>query len=77
MDTKIINNKINEVINSDQFKELQWKVVDDIFSSINTIEFENNDDLKLVMTRIRDTFIAGLNYESAKQFLNLAKSGAV
>lgn len=73
MDTKIINDKVNEVINSDQFKELQWKVVDGIYASIQTFEFEDNDDLRLIMTRIRDSFIAGLNYESAKELLRLSK----
>ncbi|SEN45872.1 hypothetical protein SAMN04487895_101596 [Paenibacillus sophorae] len=71
MDTKIINSEINKIIGSNDFKEMIASVSHKLFSPIDGNLFSEDDDLRLIMTRIRDSFVAGLNYESCKWMLKI------
>ncbi|UUV46880.1 hypothetical protein [Bacillus phage vB_BanS-Thrax4] len=71
METKQINDLINGIIGVDEFTNLQKEVVETLFSGIADFPFESEDDVRLAVIRIKETFVAGLNYQTSKKMIRL------
>jgi hypothetical protein len=53
-------------------KDLRIRIYgNELFKNIDGEVFSDQDDLRLIVTRIRDSFVAGLNYESCKSMIKI------
>ncbi|MFJ8528515.1 hypothetical protein [Bacillus sp. NPDC094106] len=71
METKRVNDFINNVIGSDEFQKLQQEVVNQMFNKMKDFPFESDDDVRLVSSRLRDGFYLGVNYELTRKMIAL------
>lgn len=71
METKKINDLINSIISSEEFEKLQDQVSQQIYEKVKTFPFESDDDVRLVMIRVKDQFVSGFNYKTARMLFSL------
>lgn len=71
METKQINDLINSVISSEEFKVSQEDIAKEILKNLKDFPFESDDDVRLAVIRIKEVFIAGLNYQVSKNMISL------
>lgn len=72
MDSKIINKKINDIFASKTFDELPEKAVGQLHELLKGFEFNDNDDLRLVLARTYQQYIAKFNFAWSRLFLSIA-----
>lgn len=61
MDTKYINDIVNT--NMDKMDRLACDTAEDLPKIVDNFEFEDNDDLRLIIDRILVVFVAKFNFE--------------
>ena len=61
MDTKYISKIINT--NTSVIEDLACDVAEELLKILDNFEFENNDDLRLIVDRIHVMFMARFNFE--------------
>ena len=71
MDTKQINNLINSIIGTEEFKKMQQDVAEKLFEKMENFPFESDDDVLLVSSRVRDYFELGMRFETTKKMTKL------
>ncbi|MCU5281446.1 hypothetical protein [Bacillus thuringiensis] len=71
METKQINDFINSVMGSNEFKRLQQEVANQMINRMNDFPFESEDDVRLVSARLRDSFYLSVNYQVSKKIISL------
>lgn len=69
MDTKIVNDKFNQLIKDRVFKDLTDNISEQVYKFIEQFEFETEDDLKLIASRLEHIFISELEYKLVMQLM--------
>lgn len=77
METKKINDLVNSILGTDEFKSLQQEVAEKLFSKLTDFPFESEDDVRLMVIRIKESFVAGLNYQTSKKMIRLMDTDSI